>query len=290
MQVSRRTWWRWLGAAAVVLQACSGPTSPRTPDDPAAPTPPVIRSIAVPTTRVEAGVTVEISAVVEDAETALDQLAYQWTASAGVISGTGLNATWQMPKGITAGMDVTVRLTVTETYQIRVNQQLVTRQHVVTSTSTPFRVHDSEAETKELARKFLVDLFGNSSVPAEACMVDFAEACAGLPEGRDEEYLQIVRHREQVIVYSATVLAQRFERPSLDAGSVHTAMLYDDQIIGQPPKPPTCGDFEVSVVYLGGRWWICQSFFNEEDTSSCPVPGSNSDVARILRGRIPGLR
>lgn len=180
---------------------------------------------------------------------------------------------------------MTVSLTVTETYEVLENLRPVTKQHIVTATSPAFRVHDSEAETKELARKFLVDLFGNSSVPAEACMVDFTSKCAALPEGRDEEFLQVVRHRREVIVFSATVLAQRFDRLSQDFGSVHTAMLYDDRVLGMPPKAPTCGDFELTVVYEHGRWWLCQSYYNEDDQSHCPAATSNDAVAQLLRKR-----
>jgi hypothetical protein len=226
-----------------------------------------------------------IVSVVEDAETPLAQLTFQWTTNAGTITGSGASATWRIPKGIVAGVDVTATLKVTEAYQALENGVVVAKQHVVSSTSPVFRVHDTEAETRELARKFLVDLFGNSSVPAEACMVDFGVVCAALPEGKTAEFQQIVNHRATVIVYSATLLAQRFDHLSMNFGSVHSAMLYDDQVIGEKPKPPTCGDFEVTVVYDGGRWWICESYYNDDDQSHCPSNTSNAAVARIMRGR-----
>jgi hypothetical protein len=232
---------------------------------------------------VEAGDDVPVLAVVEDAETPLAQLTYQWTASAGTIAGSGASAVWRMPRGMTAGVNVTLTLTVTETYHALGILSSVTRQQTVSATSAAFRVHDSEAETKELARKFLVDLFGNSAVPAEACMTDFATACAALPEGRAAEFLQIVRHRREVIVFKATVLAQRFDRRSFNSGSVHSAMLYDDRVIGLPPKPPTCGDFELTMIYEDGRWWICESYFHDNDRSHCPATTSNDAVARVLR-------
>ena len=60
-------------------------------------------------------------------------------------------------------------------------------------------MHDSVTELKELARKFLVDLFGNSQVPPAACLVDFSEVgkcakklmmrghCLQSVRGRDSE-------------------------------------------------------------------------------------------------------
>lgn len=264
--------------------ACGTPTqSPPPPPVVGPATAPVIRSITVPTSRVEAGQDVAITAVVEDAETPLTALTYVWTASAGTISGTGTTATWRMPAGITAGVNVTVTLTVTDTYDAVENNVIVKRQFIVPQTSAAFRVHDSVAETKELARKFLIDLFGNSSVQPEDCMVDFADACAHQQEGKINELEQVRAHRRDYVVYAATMLAQRAEWARADFGTVHSAVLYNDQKIGDPPKAPTCGDFFVTVIYLGGRWWICESYFNRFDTSHCPASTDNAGVGRVLR-------
>lgn len=271
------------------LAGCSTPSSPRDVNvsSPGAglPTAPVILSIAVPQARVEAGRDIAISAVVEDAETPLDGLTYAWTASDGVITGNGPNAIWRMPLGITSGRNVTVTLTVTDTYGADAGTPPVPRQFVVARTSDVFRVHDSEAETRELGRKFLVDLFGNSSIPAELCMVDFTDICANAQEGKINELEQIRAHRQNFIVFRATMLGQRVAWRGSDSGSVHTAMYYEDQEIGAPPKAPTCGDFEVTVVYHDGRWWICESYFNRGDRTHCPATVDNFGLARIMRGR-----
>src|SRR5688572_29900826 len=67
----------------VLAASCSGPTKPGPPPPPVVgpATPPVIVSIAVPTSRVEAGIEVTITAVVQDAETPLTGLTFQWSAS-----------------------------------------------------------------------------------------------------------------------------------------------------------------------------------------------------------------
>lgn len=255
---------------AVIQFGCAGPTGPKPPESVSGL--PVVQSISVPTSRVEAGQDIVLTAAVLAGNTPLSELSYEWLATAGTIVGNGTSAVWRMPPGITAGVDVRVTLKVTD------------QPYVVTKTSAAFRVHDSIAETRELARKFLVDLFGDSSVPAEDCMVDFADVCASLPEGREEELVQIQRHRQQVIVYSSMVLHQRVQWREADFGSVHTAFLVNDRVLGDPPKPPTCGDFEVSVIYVDGRWWICQSFFNEDDTSYCPASLDNRAMAEIMGG------
>lgn len=273
---------------ALVAAGCSSPTAPPKPPvvDPSSA--PLIQSISVPTSRVETGQNIAISAVVVDAETPLTQLVYAWTASAGTITGSGATATWTHPAGITSGVDVTVTLTVTDTYDAVENNQIVKKQYVVSRTSSAFRVHDSNAEVRELGRRFLVDLFGNSSIPADQCMVDFTDACANAPEGKIKELAQVIAHRQNYIVYRATMLGQRVAWRSADSGSVHTAMNYEDQEIGKPPKAPTCGDFEVTVVYISGRWWICESYFNPEDRTLCPAAVDNEGVARMMRGRSGG--
>jgi hypothetical protein len=139
---------------------------------------------------------------------------------------------------------------------------------------------------KALARKFLVDLFGNSSVPAEACVVDFADLCANRGEGKINELQEIVAHRAGYVVISAQILNQKVVFTSPDFGSVHSATLYMDRPKTSKAEGITCGDFEVTVIYVGGRWWICESFFNEEDTSSCPTRSNDGGVARVLRKRL----
>ena len=271
---------------AVILGAsCSGPSAP-TPVGPA--TAPIIQSIAVPTSRVEAGTDVVITAVVEDAETPLNALSFQWSASAGTITGSGPSAKWRMPAGITSGVDVVIGLTVFDTYDAIVNSTVVKQNFVVSKISTPFRVHDSIAEVKALAYKFLVDLFGNSSVPAEACVVDFADVCATRGEGKINEQQEIVAHRAGYVVISAQILNQKVVFTSQDFGSVHSATMYEDRPKTSKVHGTTCGDFEVTVIYVGGRWWICESFFNEGDLSFCPSASNDGGVARILRRRLSG--
>jgi hypothetical protein len=289
------------GILAVLATACGAPGAPPPPPpppDPGQQTAPIIRAITVPSARVEAGVDIALTATVEDAETPLTQLTYQWAASAGTITGSGTTATWTMPRGITAGVDVVITLTVIDTYNALLNGQIVQRQFTVLGTSTPFRVHDSEAEPKELARKFLVDLFGNSSVSADACMVDFSDVCANLGEGKIGELAQIKQHRAEYVVVSRRMLNQRVDvfPSNVNFRSVHTAMEYVDRKISTNESGGTCGDFEVTVVYVDGRWWICESHYNEEDTSFCPGSANTGGVARVMGGkgkgpvRIPVIR
>jgi hypothetical protein len=272
----------FVAVAFGLLASCGGPTKP-TPPVVGPATPPVIRSIAIPASRVEVEVDVPITAVIEDAETPLGALAFQWSASAGTISGTGTSAIWRMPAGLKAGLDVAITLRVVDTYDAVVNNVVIKQQFIVTLTSGTFRVHDSEAEVKELARKFLVDLFGNSSVPPAACMVDFADVCANLGEGKNHEVDQIVNHRATVVLTNSQLLNQRHAFFGPNSGTVHTAMLYTGHPTTSLVITSGCGDFELTVIYVGNRWWLCESYFNEADHSFCPAGTSNSQLLHALR-------
>lgn len=261
------------------MGACSTPSAPPPVVGPA--TAPVIRAITVPTSRVEAATDVTITATVEDAETPLTQLVYQWSASAGTITGTGATAIWRMPAGITAGVNVSITLTVVDTYDAVVNNQVVKQQFVVAATSASFRVHDSAAEMKELARKFLIDLFGNSSVPVEACLVDFTELgrCA---EGKRLERVDITRHREEYVIISARIERQstRFFGP--DEGEVRSISRFTDRYIPTGFVGDFCGDFVLTTVYAQGRWWLCESTLDRSYTPTC---ANSSGMSRIWGSR-----
>jgi hypothetical protein len=244
----------------VLAAACSGPTTPPPPPvvDPA--TPPVIRQITVPTSRVEAGQNIAITATVEDAETPLGQLAYQWSATAGTITGTGTTATWTMPKGITAGVNVAITLTIVDTYDAVVNNQVVKQQFTVAGTSLAFRVHDSETELVGLAVKFLRDLFGNSSVRPADCLVDFTDLCADLAFGKTAELADITRHRTLVEVQSVTFFSQIVSFQGADAGMVYSDAEFRDRWLSDGIVRPYRNEFVVTGRYHQGRWWICESY------------------------------
>src|SRR5436190_1587249 len=86
--------------AGMIVAACGGPRANPSPipggggngggveQPPPINTLPQIKSITVSDSRVEAGVPVTLTAVVEDAETAVANLSFAWTAPPGSVSGT----------------------------------------------------------------------------------------------------------------------------------------------------------------------------------------------------------
>ena len=154
-------------ALAVIAVACSedsGSPTPPTPTPPTPPpvvanTPPVIQSITVSSPRVDTTDEIQVTSVVQDVETPLDQLTYTWSASPaiGTFTGTGAQVRWRPP---TAGspeasaMPVlyTLTLTVTERYTSAGEQKQ-------NSASSTVQVHynNSVAEISKLSMDFLTD-------------------------------------------------------------------------------------------------------------------------------------
>jgi hypothetical protein len=242
--------------------ACSSPTPPSPPIPPTVKltTPPVIRSIAAPTGRVETGQDFTITAVVEDAETPLTDLVFAWSANAGTVTGTGPVATWRHAAGLKAGVDVVVTLTVIDKHSEVENNVIVEREYRVVGQAAPFRVHDSEAEMKELARKFLLDLFGNSNIPPIACLVDFSETgrCAA---GKQAELEDITENRKLVEIKSGKIHSQQFVSEGPNNARVISVAEFFSVWKSTGEGGIAIGDFTVTGIYELNRWWLCESTF-----------------------------
>lgn len=257
----------WLAALAVAAGCGQSPTAPRTvvlplPGGNTA-TPPVIRSITVPATRREAATDIAVSAVVEDAETPLSQLTYVWAANVGTITGSGAAATFRLPPGIQKGVDVVVTLTVVESYKAVVNNQSITQEFRVVSQAAPFRVHDSDAELKELSRRFLMDLFGNSDIPPAGCLVDFSETgpCA---QGKADELSDLINHRRDYVVLDRRMNSQQVVFTGPDSARVNNDAWFMDRKISTGFVGTTTGNFPLTAVYESRRWWLCTSGFDDD--------------------------
>ena len=275
-----RLWWVLvLGAAA-----CSSPTPPSPPIPPTVKltTPPVIRSITAPTTRVETGQDFTITAVVEDKETPLNQLSYVWTANAGIITGTGPVVTWRHAPGLTAGVNVVITLTVLDKHKEIENNVIVEREYRVVGQAAPFRVHDSAAEMKELSRKFLLDLFGNSRIPPLACLVDFSES-GRCKAGKAAELEDITINRQEVEVKSGRIFTQQFVFEGPNAARVINFAEFFSVKLSNNAGGFARGDFIITGIYELNRWWICESNYD-------PLEGYGALhelLKKRSRGRLP---
>lgn len=170
---------------------------------PPANTPPVIVSIAAQGTRknepadfADVDESIPIAAVVQDAETPLDQLQLTWTASAGTFSGSGTSVIWQAPaKGtVPTPADVTITLTVVENYGC--TGQPPSAQNTVSATHT-ISLHDSAKEVGDMATQFLVD-FSNSNIDTATVMRNFEPGCYGTAD----ETEQVAANRQNLRITS----------------------------------------------------------------------------------------
>lgn len=254
------------------LSACSGspsgpgPVNPPPPPPPAN-TPPVIDSITTSVSRTEVDTDVTVTATVRDAETAVSQLTFTWSADGGTFSGSGASVTWRVAKGVTTPVEYAIRLTVTESYGAG-------QQNTVSGTSTPVRVHDSPAELTTLSLRFLGD-FANSSVSASSCVRDFTDRCPG----KADEKAQIEWNRDHYLILSSNLRIRdvRVAGNGLSADT-RSNCAFSSRRTKCDPGEVGCvvgatenvgGDCTLTARYEEGRWWLCDSHFIA-DTSVSP--------------------
>jgi hypothetical protein len=251
-------------AVALAAGSCgapppSGPTPPSLPPPPSPNTAPQIQSLTVSVSRVEVDTDVDVTAVVSDAETPVEQLGYEWSASVGSFSGTGRAVKWRLPKDAAqTPMNVTFTLTVTEPYQALEGTTIVTRQHRVPRESDPVRVHDSRAEVSKMVLTFLVDYFGNSSVSPDACVVDFSDTCPG----KEEERRDIETNRREFFIFSATAsVASISFNGAMTASEVAAPCEFRDRHLSDGREGTSRGTCVLTAIYHDNRWWLCTSRF-----------------------------
>lgn len=243
--------------AALAAGTCgsSTPVAPPPPPPPAENLAPVVRSVEIADTRVEVGAAVTVRAVVEDAETAADQLRYEWTATLGEFSGEGREVTWRAPAEIEEPQSVTLNVTVIETY-VRNGAELTNR--TTFEAATAMRVHDSVGELTDMVRRFLDDFIDDSESPSRVVR-NFSDSCPG--KQSELEDVEAVREGFTMLpasrysIRSVTVVApwQTAEMTArCDFVSREKTSGVEDTARG------TCS---FTGLYEDDRWWMCTSHF-----------------------------
>ena len=265
-------------AAAVVVSACGG--SPTVPSPPPPPppvvnnTPPTISGIRASAQRVDADKEIEVTAVVQDAETALDQLTYAWSATptGGTFTGSGPVVKWRAPKGQRTPDMYTLTLTVTENY----TSAGLPQQNRVSS-STSVRYNDSIAEVTALAVQFYND-FGTYDVSAAQCVRNFSDSCG---KDKEEETAQIQANRDRRdyrIVGSTLSSAANLTFDNAMTGATFVqSCTFEDVSTVNGKRTRVTGDCFLTAVYEDWRWWLCVSRF---------LNGSSTELN--LKHRVPG--
>jgi hypothetical protein len=264
---------------AVIIAACGGP-SPASPTGnpgtggggggggitPPVNTAPQIKSLTVSDARAEVGTPITVTALVEDLETPVANLTYQWTADTGAFSGTGAAVTWVAGQDAKTPADVNLTLTVIESY----TSGSVASENKVTST-TSVHVNNSPKELADLSMRFLGD-FATSSVPPAKCVSEFSDACSG----KKDELNDLDDNRHDFLIIASTLRPTSVElAPTRLTAKVHTFCSFTSRVITTQPRDENCqngacplgsegsvqGDCWTADVYEKGRWWICESHF-----------------------------
>jgi hypothetical protein len=222
---------------------------------------PVIRSMAAQGRRLrqpplfaDYGETIQVTVVVEDAETAPAQLVYRWLASCGgTFIGTGPQVEWTAPIVGTLPSTCTVEVTVTD------GPHVIVRSIVV-------RLHDSRHEMRELALLFLNE-FADSTIPAATVVRNFSvSACAS---GKASELKDIEHNRATRFINThlygtpaATVAFGGVCRGKTADACVVTAVEWNSTVIATKAIEIAKGTSTISGVYRDSKWWLCESSFD----------------------------
>jgi hypothetical protein len=249
---------------AVLLSYSGCSKDPVTPT-PVTNTPPVIDSVTVDVTHVEAEDEVQLTAVVRDTETAVGQLTYTWAIapSRGTLVGSGAQVRWRAPKGASTPDQYTFTLTVTERY----TSAGVQKTNEV-SKSVQTRYNDSVPEISNLVTVFLND-FGNDSISPEQCVRDFSDSCPG-----KAAELQDVKNARACCVNMGATLGT----PNVTVNNSRTFadVFVSCEFVSRNRMTGVIGTAKgtcrLTAVYESFRWWLCDSLF-------FPSPGLRPSAA-----------
>lgn len=255
-------------------------------------TPPSIVSLTAQGSRLNqpalfADLNEEINVVssVTDAETAADQLTYQWTAEAGTFAGSGPSVTWRAPQNIGTPATIPLKLTVIERFQTFDEKAetggVVERENSV-SQSVTVRVHNSRKEIGDRTLEFLAD-FSNSTVLPETAVRNFSDSCGG----KFTELQDVRRNRATYII-----TASRIGSPAVTLGFGGVCF---DRILPPGHRADACsvmscgwtstrrstgveevsnGSCYLTAIYENSRWRLCDSDFEGTGTiNGRVVPG-----------------
>ena len=271
-----------LVAGAMIWSVACGdssttPSSPTPTPQPTPNTPPTIVSLTAGSQRVDADAEVTLTAVVQDAETPLDQLTYQWSSTpmGGDFIGSGAQIRWRAPRGQTTPGTYSIKLTVVEKY---VSAGQPVQQEV--SKSIDVHYNDSPAEVRRIGMRFLTELFPDFTVPPAAAVQDFSDSCSG----KSFELSDVTNNRKNFHILSGS-----FSPGPIDFNSAKTSATVSGQctfvdIPTDPANPfynrreSVTGICTLTAVYESWRWYLCTSSFR----------GISTTPLNQLRYRVPG--
>ncbi len=221
------------------------------------------------------GEQITITATVKDDETPIDQLAFQWTADNGTLTGSGPSVSWKAPDSGTTPFESTIHLTIVERY---VTTDSIIHENTVNQTTT-VNVHDSTKEVGDLAVQFLTD-FSHSEIPPETVVRNFSDKCRG-----KAAELSDVKHNRNCFVITDSFVGSPTAVINFDSVCTSFRPRAADACIGVPVRWVSTGkgcqdelpagatgvsegtDW-VTAVYQGPKWYLCDSDFEGSATTT----------------------
>ena len=282
-----------VGCLAWVLSGCGGDSKPPTQppslpppvnSDPPANTRPVIDSITVqgrrpnqPARFADVREMIDVSATVRDPETPVEELSYQWTATAGTaIAGTfistGRVALWTAPDSIPAPTTVTITLKVIEHYGHPGQAKIFSQD---TTSTVTVNVHDSVKEVGDMSVRFLTE-FSKPQTNRDwrDVMRDFNRNVCPNPGEYDDERRSVENHIANYVMNSYDIGPPSV---AVNFGGTCAKGLPGDACVSSrvmwnstgPEGGTTRGTDHLTAVYgtADRRWWLCSSRYDEDRTS-----------------------
>jgi hypothetical protein len=268
------------GGTPTVPSPGQNPTPTPTPAPTPTPTPsppnaaPRIVSLTS-NTRIEADDVVTVTAVVEDADTPLDKLIYEWSVAPNkgtLTPGTdGRQLKWKSPHAQASPDIYTITLNVTEKFTAL---DLTEKENKADPKSVTVHYNDSYAEINRIASNFLAD-FGNYNVSAEQCVRNFTDSC---PD-KFEELQEIRNNRKDFQILSSTFSFTSYDfNADWTKGTWAGPCVFQDIVKKTGVKENVAGICTLAAVYENWTWFLCESHFK----------GTGTTPASSLRGRVPG--
>ena len=215
-----------------------------------------------------------MTAVVEDAETPLDKLIYEWSVAPdkGILtpSADGRQLKWKSPHAQRSPDIYTITLNVTEKFTSPEGEAKVNK---ADPKSVQVHYNDSWADVKKISMRYITELFPNYSLSPAQAVQDFTDSCPG----KQDELQDVAANRKNFHILSGTydITSMSLDDAKLNARVVGTCVFHDVPNGGKQEK--VTGICTLTAVYENWNWFLCTSAFKGLGVTS-----------ESLRGRVPG--
>jgi hypothetical protein len=215
---------------------------------------------------------VTVTAAVQDPDTPLDQLTYEWAAPAGAFRGSGASVTWRAPVAGVVPASITLTLTVVDP----ANRVVAT---------TTVNLHDSGKEVGDLAREFLLD-FSDSRITSPDVVVRHFSTSARCRDSRQAEIDDVNKNREFYRIESSSIGPARVNvafggrpcsfRPAGGDACAAVPATWQSLCLKTNPectageRPRVDGIDYVTAVFEQSSWRLCASTYGPRDGISRP--------------------